>query len=71
MTPDQLRTAGKRIYGEKKWVASLANALGVDRGTVYRQLKRDKREAVYTVAVAGLVEHHKRQRELERAVRKP
>ena len=46
MTPDQLRTAGKRIYGEKKWVASLAQALGIDRGTVYRQLKKDKVEAV-------------------------
>jgi IS30 family transposase len=67
LTPDQLRSAGIRIFGRKKWVPSLANALGIDRGTVYRQLKRDEIEGVYSVAIAGMLEHNKRQRELERA----
>ena len=69
MTPDQLRSAGIKIFGRKKWVPQLARSLGIDRGTVYRQLKRDEIEGVYSVAIAGMLEHNKRQRELERAAR--
>jgi hypothetical protein len=69
MTPDQLRSAGIRIYGKKKWVPQLAGALGIDRGTIYRLLKRPEIDGIYSVAVAGLLEHRKRQRELERAAR--
>jgi hypothetical protein len=69
MTPDQLRSAGIRIFGRKKWVPQLARSLGIDRGTVYRLLKRPQIDGIYSVAVTGMLEHNKRQRELERAAR--
>jgi hypothetical protein len=69
MTPDQLKSAGIRIFGRKKWVPQLARSLGINRGTVYRLLKRPEIDAVYMVAISGMLEHNKRQRELERVAR--
>lgn len=69
MTPAELIKAGQRIYGHKKWVPSMARDLGIDRGTIYRLLKRPEIERIYAVAIAGMLEHNRRQRELERAAR--
>jgi hypothetical protein len=69
MTPTELIKAGKRIYGEKKWVPSLARDLGIDRGTIYRMLKKPEIEPVYVVAVTGLIDLKKRRREIEKAAR--
>lgn len=38
MTPDELKSASIKIWGERGWTTALASALGVDRTQVWRYL---------------------------------
>jgi IS30 family transposase len=70
VTPAQLLSAGHKLYGRRYWVTQLAKSLGVDRGTIYRLMKREQILGPYEVAVNGLLENWRRRMEIERAARK-
>jgi DNA-binding transcriptional regulator LsrR (DeoR family) len=67
MNPDQFTQLGIRLYGRKAWKAELAIALGVNRTTIHRLTKREQIPGPVEVALKGLVEHKRRQDELDKA----
>ena len=70
MTPTEMKSAGIRIYGRKGWKTRLALDLGVDESTIFRIMHREQVPPVYDVAIAGLLEHKRRQDVLDREARK-
>jgi hypothetical protein len=70
MNPDQLRTAGIRLFGRKHWKAQLARALAVDVSTIHRIGKRAEVPGPVEVAVKGLLQHKRAHDLLEREARK-
>lgn len=70
MTPEQLRTAGIRLYGRKRWKSHLARALAVDVSTIHRMCARPEIPGPYEVAIKGLVQNKQAQERLEREARK-
>lgn len=40
ITPEELAKIGKRLYGHRAWITSLARALGVRQSTVWRWFHR-------------------------------
>ena len=70
MTPDHLKSAGIKLYGRKKWQAHLADALAVDRSTIFRMLKRKQVPGPVEVAIKGMLENKKARDVLERQARK-
>jgi hypothetical protein len=65
--PDQFTQLGIRLYGRKAWKAELAIALGVNRTTIHRLTKREQIPGPVEVALKGLIEHKRRQDELNKA----
>ncbi len=51
MTPDQFMDSGKRLFGRSAWQGELADALGINRTTIWRY-SRGKREIPERVALA-------------------
>lgn len=70
MTPQQLQDSAIRIYGRKAWKIKLARDLGVNECTIYRLMHRSQVLPVYDVAIAGLLEHKRREEALEKEARK-
>ncbi len=69
MIPSSLEKSGIKLYGRKGWKSHLAAALGVDRATIFRIMQRQQVPGPYEVALRGLLEHKRRQDELDRAAR--
>ena len=70
MTPIEFKTKAMRIYGKRGWVEKLARVIGVNRTTIFRMMGREQVAGPYEVALLGLVEQHRREREIEKAARK-
>lgn len=70
MKPDQFKSAAVRIFGRKKWQPQLAAHLGCNVSTIHRLMKREQIAGPYEVALAGMLEHRKREIELEKAARR-
>jgi hypothetical protein len=70
MSPEQFRKVCIRVYGRRKWQIQIADALGVHQGTIFRMMHREQVPGPYEVALLGIVEHWKRQMEIEKAARK-
>lgn len=70
MTPAEFIAIGHKLYGRKAWATKMAADLGVDRMTIYRMTHRPQVKGPYEVALRGLLEHRRRQVELEKAARK-
>jgi hypothetical protein len=70
MKPDQFKSAAVRIFGRKKWQPQLAAHLGCNVSTIHRLMKREQIPGPYEVALAGMLEHRKREIELEKAARR-
>ncbi len=51
MTPNQFEETGKRLFGRYAWQGELADALGINRTTIWRYAK-GKREVPERVALA-------------------
>lgn len=70
MSPEDFQKTAMRIYGRKFWKAKLSRDLGVDVSTIHRLTHRAQVPGPYEVALKGLAEHARRQRELDKAARK-
>ncbi len=70
MTPLQLQSAAHKLYGRKYWKAKLADALHVDVATIHRMMHRETVPGPYEVAIAGMLDLHKRRQALEKEARK-
>lgn len=70
MNPAQMEAAATRMYGRRLWKDKLAADLGVNVCTIYRMMHREKLPAVYDVAIAGMVEHKRREEALQKEARK-
>lgn len=70
MTPEQMKQAGQRLYGQKKWQTHLADALGVDASTIFRMAHRKAIPGPYVVAINSLLEHKRQQDELNKQAKR-
>ena len=70
VTPDDLKKVGIKLYGRKAWKSHMARALNVDVSTIHRIGHRTIVPGPYEVALTGLLEHKRRQDEIDRAARK-
>jgi hypothetical protein len=70
MTPQQLQSAGHRLYGRKYWKARLADALHVNVATIHRMMHREQLPGPYVVAINALLDLKKRQDALTREARR-
>ena len=70
MTPAQFQTAAIKIFGRKKWAPQVAAALGVDRVTIYRLMKRETVAGPYEVAINGMLQNKSARDKLEKEARK-
>lgn len=66
MTPAQMEAGAIRAYGRKCWKTKLAKDLGCNECTIFRIMHRAQVPGVYDVAIAGLLEHKRREAELAR-----
>src|SRR5260221_198167 len=69
MTPQQMESIGKRLYGPVHWRAQLALNIGVNVTTIWRKSKFEKIPYLWEVAIRGLAEHHRTDRKLRKKER--
>lgn len=65
-----MQTSATRMYGRRLWKSRLARDLGVNVCTIHRMMHREQVPAVYDVAIAGMVEHRRREEALQKEARK-
>jgi len=66
MTPDELKTAGTKLFGRKHWKLELAQALDIDVATVHRMCHKERIPGHYEVAIVGLLNTHRARLEIEK-----
>ena len=69
MTPEQLKTAGIRLYGRKHWKHKLSKALAVDVSTIHRMCARPEIAGPYEVAIKGMLQNKRAQEAVEKEAR--
>ncbi len=65
LTPEEMASIGRRLYGKRSWRNPLARALGVERSTVSRWLRGLRKiDGPTTVSCRWLLEKYKQTRVL-------
>jgi hypothetical protein len=69
VTPEELEKIGRKLYGSRNWISTMAGALGVPVSTVWRWTKGGKMSVTAETAVRAIYAQNRQNQMLARTMK--